>query len=76
MNENIPWTTIFIPTRLASGIDYKGAISAVQVIEKILDMEVGTEQLEKMSTAVTTAVRTRQSRQERKSSFLDKLLPR
>lgn len=73
IHSDIPWTTIFVPTRLVSRIDYLGAIAAIQTLKKILRIEVDTEQLEKISAALTTASKNVQ-RQEKKGGFLDRIL--
>jgi predicted ATP-grasp superfamily ATP-dependent carboligase len=46
LSDNIPWTTILIPTRVFSGIDYKGAVSAVQILSKMCNLDISTEHLE------------------------------
>jgi predicted ATP-grasp superfamily ATP-dependent carboligase len=75
IKKDIPWTTIFIPTRIVSGIDYKATISAIQVLGNMFNIDINTEQLEKLSDAITAAAKNRQQRQEKKGSFLDRILP-
>ena len=75
IKDKTPWTTIFIPTRIVSGIDYKGAVSAIRVLNKMFNIEVNTEPLEQLSAAVANAAKSRQSRQEKKGGFLNRILP-
>jgi predicted ATP-grasp superfamily ATP-dependent carboligase len=77
LKYKIPWTTLFVPTRMAAGIDYDGAITAVKVLNNMFNMGVETEQLEKISEAISRATRTQQPRrqQQKKGGFLDRILP-
>ena len=61
LSDNIPWTTILIPTPVVRGIDYRGAVSAVQILNRICKLNVNTKHLEQLSNAVTAVTKTRQT---------------
>jgi len=76
MKDGIPWTTIFVPTRIVSSIDYNGAISAIKVLNNMFQMNVDTEELERISEAVSRVVQSQQQRpRQKKGGFLDRILP-
>jgi len=71
----VEWTTVFIPTRLIGGIDYQGAVDAVQALNTILGLGVNTEQLRKTSEAITRATEA-QRKQRQRGGILDRIIPR
>ena len=71
----VDWTTVYIPTRLIGGVDYQGAVDAVQALNTILGLGVDTEQLRTTSEAVAKAAEA-QRRQRQRGGFLDRIIPR
>ena len=75
MKEGVEWTTIFVPTRVISSIDYQGAVDAIQVLNTMFKMDVDTEELRRMSEAVTRATEAHQRQQQKRGGFLNRILP-
>lgn len=76
LKDDTPWTTVFVPTRIVSGVDYEGAASAIRLLNRMFNLAIDTEQLEKIAEAVTRAARTQQpARQQKRGGFLDRILP-
>jgi predicted ATP-grasp superfamily ATP-dependent carboligase len=75
MKEGVDWTSVFVPARLLSTIDYKGIMDAVQVLNTMFKLDIDTEQLSRMSEAFTRATAARQQQQKR-GSLLDRVLSR
>jgi uncharacterized protein len=76
MKEDIPWTTIFVPTRVLGSVDYQGAANAIQILNKMFNLDIDFEPLNRMSEAIQRAARSQRQRQERKGGFLNRILPR
>jgi predicted ATP-grasp superfamily ATP-dependent carboligase len=75
LKENVPWTTIFIPTLTVSSINYQGAIDAIQVLNKMFNLNVNTEYLEKMTEVLTRERLTQQrQRQQKKGGILRRII--
>jgi predicted ATP-grasp superfamily ATP-dependent carboligase len=70
----VEWTTVFVPTRLISGVDYQGAVEAVQALNTILGLDVDAGQLRRTAEAVAKATEARQQ-QRKRGGFLDRLMP-
>jgi len=70
----VDWTTVYIPTRLIGGVDYQGAVDAVQALNTILGLGVDTEQLRTTSEAITKATEA-QRKQRQRGGFLDRIIP-
>ena len=75
IKEGVEWTTIFVPTRIISSIDYLGASEAIQVINTMFKLGVDAEDLRRMSEAVTRASAAYQRQQQKRGGFLDRILP-
>lgn len=76
VKQGVDWTSIFVPTQIISGRDYQGAADAVQVLNKMLSLDIDTEQLQRMSEAIAKAARTmQQQRQQKKGGLLDRIFP-
>ena len=75
MKEGVEWTTIFVPTRIISNIDYQGAVDAIQALNKLLKLDVDTEVLRRISEAVTRATEAHQRQQQKRGGFLNRILP-
>jgi predicted ATP-grasp superfamily ATP-dependent carboligase len=74
MKRRVDWTTVFVPTQVIGGIDYRGAADALQVLNRMLGLGVDTERLHAMSETMARAARTMQ-RQQRKGGLLGRILP-
>jgi predicted ATP-grasp superfamily ATP-dependent carboligase len=72
----VEWTTIFVPTRLISGVDYQGAVDAVQALNTMLGLDVDTEQLRRTSEAIARAAEAHRKQQRGRGGLLDRLIPR
>lgn len=72
---DVDWTTVFVPTQVMGGVDYRGAADAVEVLNKMLGLGVDTEQLQVMSERMAKAARTMQQRQQKKGGLLDRIFP-
>lgn len=75
MKEGVEWTTIFVPTRLISSIDYQGVVDAIQVLNTMFKLDVDAEELRRMSEAITRATASHQKQQQKRGSFLNRILP-
>ena len=74
MKEGVDWTTIFMPTRLISSVDYQGAVDAIQTLNTMFKLDVDTEQLRRMSEAIARATEMHKQ-QKKKGGFLNRILP-
>ncbi len=74
VKQGVDWTTIFIPTQVIGGVDYGGAADAVQVLNKMLNLDIDTERLHVMSETMARAARTVQ-RQQKKGGLLGRIFP-
>lgn len=70
----VDWTTLFIPTRLIGGVDYQGAVDAVQALNTVLGLGVDAEQLRKTSEAIAKATEA-QRKQRQRGGLLDRIIP-
>ncbi len=52
LGEGIPWTSIFIPTTTVSTVDYGGAATAVEVLDRMFKLGVDATPLKRMAEAV------------------------
>lgn len=75
MKEGVEWTTVYVPTRVISSIDYQGAVDAVQVLNTMFKLDVDPEQLRRTSEAIAKATETHRQQQRKRGGFLDRLLP-
>jgi len=48
VDKDVLWTTLFIPTRVVTGIDYKAVRSLIHVLNGIFDLKVKTDRLDTM----------------------------
>jgi predicted ATP-grasp superfamily ATP-dependent carboligase len=71
----VDWTTVFVPTRVIGGVDYRGAADAVQVLNKMLGLDVDTGQLHAMSETMAKAARAMQQRRQKKGGLLGRIFP-
>ena len=70
----VEWTTIFVPTRLISSVDYQGTVDAIQVLNTMLGLDVDPEQLRGMSEAVAKATEAHRQQQRKRGGFLDRII--
>lgn len=75
LKDGVEWTTIFVPTRLISGIDYQGVVDAIQVLNTMFKLDVDIEELRRTSEAITRATASHQKQQQKRGSFLNRILP-
>lgn len=52
MRRGIPWTSIFVPASTVSTIDYDGAATAVEVLDRMFDLGVDATPLRRMAEAM------------------------
>lgn len=71
----VDWTTVFVPTQIIGGVDYRGASDAVQLLNRMLGLDVDAEQLNVMSERMAKAARTMQQRQQKKGGLLGRIFP-
>jgi len=70
----VDWTTLFVPTRMIGGVDYQGAVEAVEALNKMLGLAVDTEQLRRTSEAVAKATEA-QRKQRQRGGLLGRIIP-
>jgi predicted ATP-grasp superfamily ATP-dependent carboligase len=71
--KNIAWTSIFIPSQIISGTDYQGAVTAINLLNKMFNLNIDSEQLQRISDITLRAEAKR--RQEKKGGFLNRIFP-
>jgi predicted ATP-grasp superfamily ATP-dependent carboligase len=71
----VDWTSVFVPARLLSTIDYQGIMDAVKVLNTMFKLDIDTEQLSRMSEVFTRATAARQQQQKR-GGLLDRVFSR
>lgn len=75
VKQEVDWTSVFVPTQIIGGVDYRGAADAVQVLNRMLGLDVDAEQLNVMSERMAKAARTMQQRQQKKGGLLGRIFP-
>ncbi len=71
----VDWTTVFVPTQVIGGVDYRGAADAVEVLNKMLGLDVDTGQLHVMAETMARAARSAQRREQKKGGLLGRIFP-
>jgi predicted ATP-grasp superfamily ATP-dependent carboligase len=74
VRRGVDWTSVYVPTQTIGGVDYLGAAEALQVLNRMLGLEVDTERLHVMSETVARAARATQRRQK-KGGLLGRVFP-
>ena len=72
--KNIPWTSIFVPTQMITGADYQGAVTAVNLLNRLFNLNVNPEQLQTISDNIKKATMS-QTKPEKKGGFFDRIMP-
>ena len=75
MDEDIDWTTVFVPARLIGSIDYQGAFEAVQVLNTMFNMGIEADQLKRTAEAVAKAAELQQQRRRGGGGLLGRIFP-
>lgn len=71
VKRGVDWTSVYVPTQVIGGVDYLGAADALQVLNRMLGLEVDTERLHAMSETVARAAQRRQ----KKGGLLGRVFP-
>ncbi len=71
MKHGIPWATILVPTPITAAIDYGGASSAVEVLNKMFKLGVDTSPLQRSEEMIRQRVE--MSRREQPRGLLGSL---
>jgi len=75
VRRGVDWTSVYVPTQVIGGIDYRGAADAVQVLNKMLGLDVDTKQLHVMAETMARAARSVQRREQKKGGLLGRIFP-
>lgn len=71
----VDWTTVFVPTQVIGGVDYRGAAEAVEVLNRMLGLDVDAGQLRSISEAMSRAARAAQQQRQKRGGLLGRILP-
>lgn len=71
MKENLPWVTLLVPTPIISAIDYGGAASVIEILNRMYKLGVDVEPLRRSEEMRRQVVD--RARKDRRRGFLDSL---